>query len=93
MIHEVERPRRRLLAIDIPLRARPKRPRHILHMHRIRPQILLPQPLHLLPQRLIHPRHAQRGAQKLTRIRPIHVRRPENQQIQPLDLRQVFFRL
>ena len=62
-------------------------------MHRVGPQILFPQPLHLLAQRLVHPRHAQRRAQKLTRIRPVHVRGAENQQIEPRDLRQVLFSL
>jgi hypothetical protein len=62
-------------------------------MHRILSQVLLPQPPHLLAEELVHARHTQRGAQKLARIRPVDVSHAHDDEIQALNLGQIFLGL
>jgi len=77
--------------LPIPLRRPPQRARRILDVHRIDAQVLVPQPLHLLTQMLVDARQTQRRADELVAILAVHVRQPHHDEIQALDLRELFF--
>ena len=81
-----------LPTLRIPLRRPPQRPRRILHVHRVDPQVPIPQPLHLLAQLLVDARQTQRRPDELVAVVAVHVRQPHHHQVQPLDLPQLFFR-
>jgi hypothetical protein len=83
--------RRRLL--DIPLGRGPQRPHGIVDVHRVGPQVLFPQPPHLLALALVHPRHAQRRAQELARVGPVDMGNTQDHQVQAVDLGQVLLGL
>ena len=80
------------LPLPTPLGRPPQRPDRILHVHGVDPQILVPQPLHLLAQMLIHPRETQRRRHEFIAIIAIHMRQPQHHQIQAFDLTQLLFR-
>lgn len=93
MVDDVEGLRRGSRRFDEPLCACPQTSDDVVDMDRVGSQILFPQPLHLFAQGLVDTSHAQRGGQKLARVRAVDVRHAEHEQIQAFDLGQVFLGL